>query len=466
MTTIHLCRTPCARALLLLTAAALSAATPAGAQAPVPATPLTLEAAVRSGLAGSPAVRQAEAAAVAGSAARWDAWGRLLPSVRFGTSLFENDRLQRTATDPITGGIVSLPDSLIARRLSYGTRVTFDADWTVFDPAGMMSIRAANADAAAAGHSLRGARARIAAEITLAYLQALEAEAVVAWRRAEVERAAELRRLAEARFEVGEVPEIDLLQARLAEGDAELGLIEATAAAETARLALAEHLGPDARQFVLREPEVPSSGALPSEEILRRIVLEESAELAALRAERSAAVAGRRAHQAGLLLPSVSVGATRYRTEFGQTRDALTFDPRNEETFYGLSLSWSPLLQPGRRVAEQRRTGAAVAAAEARLAIRRAALEGELQTALSTLRRGDLLQQRSELNLRLAARQREQAAERYRVGVAPLVERLQAEGLAREAERQAIAARYAPLRALAELQRVSGAPLIPTMAEP
>ena len=42
-----------------------------------------------------------------------------------------------------------------------------------------------------------------------------------------------------------------------------------------------------------------------------------------------------------------------------------------------------------------------------------------------------------------------------------MVELRRAEGLAREAERQAVAARFAPLRALAELQRASGAPVLP-----
>jgi outer membrane protein, multidrug efflux system len=445
--------------VLIALAAACALLTGAGAAA---GQTVTLDQAVREGLAESPAIRQAEAASVAASAGRWEAWGRFLPSARFGTSLFENDRLQRTATDPITGGIVNLPDSLIARRLSYGTRATFDADWTVFDPAGMMSIRAARAEAAGAGHTLRGARARIAAEVTLAYLQALEAGAVLEWRRADVHRAAELRRLAEGRFDVGEVPEVDVLQARLAEGDAELALIEAEGTAEAARLALLEHLGARAGGGLeLVEPQLPEGSRLPSEETLRRLVLEESAELAALRADRSVAVSNRRAHQAQMLLPSLSLGATRYRSEFGPTREAMTLDPRNEETYYGVSLSWSPLFQPGRRMAERQRTAAAVSGAEARMASLRGALTRELETALATLRRADLLRQRSELNLELAARQREQAAERYRVGVAPLVERLQAEGLAREAERQAIAARYAPLRALAELQRLSGSDLIP-----
>ncbi len=126
-----------------------------------------------------------------------------------------------------------------------------------------------------------------------------------------------------------------------------------------------------------------------------------------------------------------------------------------------MNISWNLFDQPRARIAARQRTGAAVQQADARLAVRRAALTREVEVAAGTLRRMALLQERAAANLVLAGRQREQAAERYRVGVAPILERMQAEGLAREAERQAIVARFAPLRALAQLQRVSGAPVLP-----
>jgi outer membrane protein TolC len=66
------------------------------------------------------------------------------------------------------------------------------------------------------------------------------------------------------------------------------------------------------------------------------------------------------------------------------------------------------------------------------------------------------MEDRRALNLEIAGVQREQAEERYRLGAGSLAERLQAEALAREAERQAIIARYAMLRGLAQLQLASG----------
>lgn len=449
---MHPIRTTAVAALLL-------AAAPAAAQRPAPRDTLTLEQALRLGVTASPAVREAEAARRTGTAARLDSWGRVLPSLRLSAGMDNSAVLQRTGEDPVTGRIIQLPDTLVAHHQRFRTDAGIFVDWTVLDPAALPSVRMARAQADAADISLQGARARVAAEITLAYLDALEADALRDLRRAEHERAAELRRIAEGRLEVGAVPELDVLQARLAEGDAELALMEAETAAETARHGLRQHLDPAADPpLALREPALPS--ALPSEDELRRRVLEESPGLRAARAERSAARAGQ-AMERMRLLPTISVGAGWSRTELGQSRDALTLEPRNEGRRYWMNVSWGVLERPGQRAAERQRAGAALQAADARVALRRAELVRALEVALGTVRRARLLRERGELNVALAARQREQAAERYRLGLAPIVERLQAEGLAREAERQALAARYAPLRALAELQRVSGTPLLP-----
>lgn len=422
---------------------------------------LTLEEAVRRGLAASPALHEARAQHRTAAAARWEGWGRLVPSLEMEAGVLQTGVLQRTVSDPITGGIVNLPDSLIARRNSYGTSAALTANWEVFNPGTLLQIRAAGAEAGAAGRTLEGARARVAAEITLAYLDVLEAQAMLQLREAEHERAAELLRVAEGRLAVGSVPELDVLQARLAVGDAELAVMEAQTAAEAARLALREHLGPGAEvPAVLAEPALPDAASLPSGDELYRRVLEGSAELAALRQQRSAAGLARSAERLRLL-PTVNLWAQWSRSEFGQTREAVTFQPRNELGTYGMNFTWSLLDEPGGRMAARQRTGAAIQQADARLAVRRASLAREVELAAGTLRRAVLLHERAQANLVLAGRQREQAAERYRVGVAPISERTQAEGLAREAERQALLARFAPLRALAQLQRVSGAPLLP-----
>jgi outer membrane protein len=460
---------PLAASLLALAAAfVLAAPAPASAQEQEPADgaprALTLDEAIRIALTGSPELRRAQAERRRDEAVEWEGWDLLLPAVGFATGLNQSAVLQRTASDPITGGIVQLPDSLIQLRETYGTSATLSANWTLFDGGrNLRGLRRAQAEGRVADAVFDATRVRVAATVTLAYLDALEAEALERALRAEAERAAELERTAVGRFEVGEVPELDALQARLQASDAELSLMEAESQTHAARLALFEHVGiPPGDRVELREPDIADPSSLPSEDELRRHAMERSGDLAAQRARLSAAQHAYDA-QRWWFVPSVSVGVSWVRSEFGQTQDAITFSPRNEQTFYQLRFGWNPLERPGGTVADRRRTSGSLGVAQAELEIREAALVRGVEAALDRLSRARVLRERSEVNLSLAERQREQADERYRLGVAPLMERLNAEALATEAERQAIVARYAALRAVAELEQAAGVSLRPLM---
>jgi len=442
---------------LLLTAILACPMEIAGVQQPEESLTLTLDEAIRIALTRSPTLQQADAQRHRDGASEWEGWDRLLPSVNFSTGLNQAEVLQRTASDPITGGIIQLPDSLIQLRETFGTQATLSADWTIFEGGrGIQNVRRARAENRAAELVYEAARARLAATITLAYLDALEAMAIEAVLRAEVRRADELERTAVGRFEAGQVPEVDALQARLTASDSEISLMEAESTSHTARLALFEHLGIEpGTDVTLVEPPDPDLSGIPDESTLRLNASEQSAHLDAQQARIHAAARSVDA-QRWWFFPSVSLGATWIRSEFGQTRAAITPTPRNEQRFLRLTFTWSPLERPGGQIAERRRAQGDLRVAQAELEIQRAALTRDVESALDRLSRADALRDRSEVNLRLAERQREQADERYRLGVAPLVERLTADSLAAEAALQAIVARYATLRALAELEQTSG----------
>ncbi|HEX6587381.1 MAG TPA: TolC family protein [Longimicrobiales bacterium] len=403
----------------------------------------------------SPAVREADARARVGGAGRVESWGRLLPSVRLSAGLDRSGVLQRTAEDPITGGIISLPDSLIEERRSFGTSAMLALDWTVFDGGqNWLAVRGASARAAAAELRLAGVRAQTRASVTIAYLDVLEAEALLEVREAEVSRARTLHEAAETRFRTGAVPEIDLLQASLALNEAELALEDAHIATDAARAGLEAYIGVLADDVVLDAPNAPAVEASALDGVLA-CVLDLSPEVAALREEVEAAARARSATRWSML-PTVGVGATLVRSEFGQTRDALTTDPRNSQAYYSLNLTWRPLERPAGWLADGRRATAELDEAEAALDAGRARVERDAETAVGRVRRALVVQERGALNVRIAARQREQAAERYRLGLAPITETIQAESLARAAEQQAIVARYGVLRALAELELAAG----------
>jgi outer membrane protein TolC len=441
------------RAATAVLAAALALA-PAIARAQQP---LTLDQAVRTALDAHPNVQRAEADAIRGRAGRTESWAALLPRVGMQTGVTRNDVLQRTATDPITGGIVSLPDSLIQSRQSFGTSAVLSLDWTLFSGGrGLSATAAARARSRAADHGVSSARVRAAAEVTLVYLDALEAQALVEVRRAQEVHARELERTAEGRFAAGTVPEIDMLQARLAASEAQIALMDAEGEARARRLELAEQMGAPADALhALSAPEAPPA---PDTAAVRALLLAQSPLLAAVRAERDAAARDARAARLDLL-PTVTLGMDRVWSEFGRTRDAFTLQPRNVQAYYRVSVAWSPLQRPGSILAGRRRGTAGILDAQADEAAARRTMEREVSVGLERWARASALRERARLNLQLAERQREQAEERYRVGVAPLSERLNAAILWAEAARQDAISRHAPLRAVALLERGTGVPL-------
>ncbi|HEX6912239.1 MAG TPA: TolC family protein, partial [Longimicrobium sp.] len=236
---------------------------------------LTLDEAVRTALAASPDVQRAEAASLRGQAGHTDAWTALLPRVTAQTGFNRSDVLQRTATDPVTGGTIALPDSLIRQRQSFGTRAGLSLDWTVFAGGRTLAApAAARARERAAEHGVSAARVRAAADVAMVYLDALEAQALVDVRRAQDAHARELERTAQARYETGSVPEIDVLQARLASSEAQVALLEAESEARARRMELAERMGVSAGEVqALAAPDAPLA---PDTAALRARLLGES----------------------------------------------------------------------------------------------------------------------------------------------------------------------------------------------
>jgi outer membrane protein TolC len=294
----------------------------------------------------------------------------------------------------------------------------------------------------------------VTADVILAYLDALEAEALAQVRRKEAERDAELERTARARHELGAVPEVDLLQAELAASNAELAVLDAEGAARLARMRLLELIGfaPDPEVELLPPPE---PGPIGDEAALRAVVFSESTVLAESEARLAAARWDARGRRLGFR-PSVSLGFSWSRSEFGGTRDAFTLEPRNSQTAFRLSASWNALGQPLGLVGDRLRAEATEVAANAEHETARGALEREVIAGADRLERARILRDRIGVTLALAERQLAQAEERYRLGLAPLAERLTAETLWAEAARQEVAARYAPLRAVAQLERATG----------
>ena len=146
--------------------------------------------------------------------------------------------------------------------------------------------------------------------------------------------------LAAARFEVGAVTELDVLQAEIELGSAENSIKSARRDLQASREALYQLLGIDLRSdFPIDE----AAGITPYQFDIDQLVETayqnrtdlEIAELQVRQAKNNLGVT--RAQY----LPSINLGATRSRSEQSGAGEPYTLDPRNKNTTYWLSASWS-----------------------------------------------------------------------------------------------------------------------------
>jgi outer membrane protein len=175
----------------------------------------------------------------------------------------------------------------------------------------LMQTGLAKARLRAAEAGVDGAAISLEATVQQQYLGVLQAEAQVELAELQLRRNEEFLRLAQARFEVGQNTMLDVRQAEVARGQAEVGLLQARQLVTVEKLRLFERMGVPA-------PEDPSVVALTdSFPILEpqwqlRTLLEEAEgrnpNLLALRAQQSAAAAGERAAKSSWL-PTLSLSA-------------------------------------------------------------------------------------------------------------------------------------------------------------
>lgn len=146
--------------------------------------------------------------------------------------------------------------------------------------------------------------------------------------------------LAKARFDVGAVTELDVLQAEIELGGAENDITSAERQLQAEREALNQLLGIDLKsEFPLAEPSdiTPFQfdvDSLISEAHRHRTDLQ-LADLAAKRAGHSVNL-----NRAGYL-PTVTLGGQWSRSQQSGKNENWTLDPRNENSFYYLNLRWN-----------------------------------------------------------------------------------------------------------------------------
>jgi outer membrane protein len=224
-----------AAALLAVCVLLLAHAAASAQQAARPT--LSLEEAIDLALGRNPEHRIQERMQAAADWAVREAYGAVLPSVHVSSSM------QYQAAGTPTFGLFTSEDIGFARTppyyfSNYALRLGLNLSGaTFFRMAEQRASRSATqARVTAAEHAL-------AASVTRQYLAALRARDAVRLAEQELATAADARRLATARFAAGDATRLDVAQAEVDYGRAEVSLVQARHARETSLLALMQQLG-------------------------------------------------------------------------------------------------------------------------------------------------------------------------------------------------------------------------------
>lgn len=299
-----------AHALVLAT---LVAAAPLSAQEAVPSS-LSLEDAWEIARSNNPGFRQTRNDE---ALADWNvrqAWGALMPSASasIGAS-WQGPGEQRFGTLTLGDlGFGNLPSYYFS---NYNLSLGYSVDWAT-----MLGPRQSKADRLATLASIDVAEEGLLTRVTTAYVEILRQQEAVRIAERQLENSTFNLRLAEGQLAVGTVTPIDVGQAEVQVGRAQVAVLQATNAFETARMRLLQLLGLPVQQDF--EPSTTFELAEPTWELgtLRELARTQNPELLARRYSSEAAdVAVSSAKSAYLPSLSVSTGWSGFTREASST---------------------------------------------------------------------------------------------------------------------------------------------------
>ncbi len=373
----------------------------------------------------------------------------------------------------------------------------------------LMAPGQAKADRSATLAQMADAEANLVFQVTQGYIDVLRQIEQLRVSEQQRERATFNLRLAAAQLAVGSATGVDLAQAEVAVGRAEVTILQTTNALETARIRLLQQMGVDLDSpFVLTTPFSLSEPRWSREE-LYQMGLDRNSNLRSLRASRSSSSYGVRMAKSAYL-PSVNLfagtsGFTRRASSTAFTvqqaefqaqssiqnclffndvftrltsplptqdcsqlqftdEDARLIEGQNtgfpfgftgQPPTAGISISL-PLFQGLSRQRQVSEAQVRLDDLDLNLREQELALRADIATTLATVRTAYQAALIEEQNQMLADEQLRLARERFTVGLADFLELLEAETLKVEADREQIAAIFAYHDFLANLEAVVG----------
>jgi outer membrane protein len=424
--------------LVLVTAVAGAPSLPAQERA------ITLAEAIRLAERTQPAMVQAESQVRTAVAQRRSAWGNFLPSLTASSSASDFFSAGASRIDPVTGQLTSGGSS----NRSINTSLSASVDLFTGFRRGA-ELQAAKAGQTEADASLVDARFQQALTTTNQYFDALSAAQLVGVREASVRRAEEQLKVSVAKLHAGSATRSDSLRSLVTLGSTRLAQIQAQTDLATAEANLARLVGEIGRVRALDDSSFHQIVTVVDTQSLRSEAEARSPRIQTAVATASVARANVRAARSAYW-PSLTLGAN---TGWNASR-ANDYAFLNQRQV-SLQMSWSVFNRFDRELTIAQRE-ASYDVAEANAEDQRRAVQAELTAQLAQL---DAARSKIDITATSVAAATEDLRvqqERYRLGVATIVDVLTSEEALNQAEVDVVNARFDYLRAKAQLEALLG----------
>jgi outer membrane protein len=416
------------------------------AAAPLPAQEraITLAEAIRLAERTQPGVVQAQGQVRTAAAQRRSAWGNFLPSLNASSGASEFFSEGASRVDPVTGQLTSGN----ATNRSINTSLSASVDLFTGFRRGA-ELKAAKAGQVQADASLVDARFQQALMTTNQFFDALSAVQLVGVREASVRRAEEQLKVSVAKLHAGSATRSDSLRSLVTLGTTQLDLIQAQTDLATAEANLARLIGEIGRVRAADDSIFHQVAATVDTQALRSEVEARSPRIQSALAAANVARADVRAARSAYW-PSLTLGAN---TGWNASRlnDYAFLNQRQ----VSLQLSWSIFNRFDRELTiAQREASYDVAEASARDEAR--AVQAELTAQLAQLDAARAKIEITGTSVTAATEDLRVQQERYRLGVATIVDVLTSQEALNQAEVDVVNARFDYLRAKAQLEALIG----------
>ena len=419
-------------------------ATLAGAPLPAQTRAVTLPEAVRLAERTQPGVIQAEGQIRTAAAQRKSAWGNFLPSLNANSSASEFFSEGSSRIDPVTGQLTGGNST----NRSVNTSLSASVDLFTGFRRGA-ELQAAKAGQTEAEASLVGVRFQQALATTNQFFDALSGAQLVGVREASVRRAEEQLKVSIAKLHAGSATRSDSLRSLVTLGTTRLDLIQAQTDLATAEASLARLIGEIGRVRAQDDSSFHLTAAAVDTQALRTEVEGRSPRIQTALATANVARANVRAARSAYW-PSLTLGANT-GWNASRTNDYAFFNQRQ----VSLQLSWNLFNRFDRELTIAERE-ASYDVAEATAADERRAVQADLTAQLAQLDAASAKIDITGTSVAAATEDLRVQQERYRLGVATIVDVLTSQEALNQAEVDVVNARFDYLRARAQLEALIG----------